>query len=82
MLGLVITVISQGGRLIDADGLTVENFGLSDNLMIVHSLELHGCALVTPRQAPADLWHDLTAFELCVSLAAEWLDSAPARASS
>jgi len=76
------TVEKQDGRLVDADGLTVEDFGLSDNLMMIHALDQHGCALVTPRQAPADLWHDLTAFETCVSMAAERLRSAPARTSS
>src|SRR5258705_7432605 len=75
-------VSSRDGRLIDAQGLTVEDFGLTDNLMIVHALDLHGCALVTPRQAPADIWHDLGAFETCVRLAAERLASAPAPASS
>jgi nucleoside 2-deoxyribosyltransferase len=71
------TVEQHDGRLIDADDLTVEDFGLSDNLMMIHALELHGCALVTPRQVPADIWHDLAAFEACVLLAA-----AHARASS
>jgi nucleoside 2-deoxyribosyltransferase len=77
-----ITVTSRKGHLVDAEGLTVENFGLTDNLMMVHALDLHGCALVTPQQAPADIWHDLTAFETCVRLAAERLASKPARASS
>ena len=77
------TVDKHDGRLIDADGLTVEDFGLSDNLMMIHALDLHGCALVTPRQqAPADIWRDLAAFEACVRMAAERLGSAPARASS
>ena len=62
---------SQDGRLVDAEGLTVEDFGLSDNLMMIHALDLHGCPLVAPREAPADIWHDLTAFEACVRLAAE-----------
>jgi len=63
-------VNSRDGRLIDAFGLTVEDFGLTDNLMMIHALDLHGCALVTPAQAPADIWHDLTAFESCVAMAA------------
>ena len=66
-------VVSRDGRLIDAEGLTVEDFGLVDNLMMIHALDLHGCALVTPRQAPADIWHDLTCFETCVRMAAERL---------
>ena len=54
----------------DAQGLTVENFDLSDNLMIIHALDLHGCALVTPPQRPSDIWRDLTSFEICVRMAA------------
>jgi nucleoside 2-deoxyribosyltransferase len=63
-------VTTRDGSLVDAAGLTVEDFGLSDNLMMIHALDLYGCALVTPRQAPADIWHDLTAFEACARLAA------------
>jgi len=63
-------VTQQDRRLVDASGLTVENFGLSDNLMMVHALDLHGCALVTPKQEATDIWHDLTAFEECLRLAA------------
>ena len=74
-------VTSCDGRLADARGLTVEDFGLSDNLMMIHALDLHGCALVTPLQTPADIWHDLTAFETCVRLAAAQLGSAPSRVS-
>jgi len=48
----------------------VEDFRLIDNLTMIHALDLHGCALVTPRQTPADIWHDLTAFETCVRMAA------------
>jgi nucleoside 2-deoxyribosyltransferase len=67
-------VSSADGRLVDELGLTVENFGLSDNLMMVHALDLYGCSLVTPRLRPPDLWHDLTAFETCVRMAAERLE--------
>jgi nucleoside 2-deoxyribosyltransferase len=62
---------STSGHLTDSDGLTVENFGWPDNLMMIHALDLHGCPLVTPKQAPADIWHDLAAFEVCVGLAAD-----------
>jgi nucleoside 2-deoxyribosyltransferase len=71
-------VVERDGRLIDADGLTVENFGLGDNLMMIHALDLYGSALVTPRETPADIWHDLTAFEACVRAAAARLPAAPA----
>ena len=75
------TVDVQAGRMVDTEGLAVEDFGLIDNLMMIHALDLHGCAVVTPRQASAGIWHDLTAFELCVQMAAERLAASPARAS-
>jgi nucleoside 2-deoxyribosyltransferase len=56
-------------RLIDSDGLTVEDFALPDNLMMIHALELHGHPLVLPRTKPADIWRDLSSFEACVRLA-------------
>jgi nucleoside 2-deoxyribosyltransferase len=74
-------VNSRDGHLVDALGLTVEDFGLSDNLMMIHALDLHGCALVTPRQATADIWHDLTAFEACARMAAGQAASVRARVS-
>jgi nucleoside 2-deoxyribosyltransferase len=61
---------SADKRLIDNDGLTVENFGLPDNLMMIHALDLHGRPLVMPPAKPDDIWHDLTAFEACVRLVA------------
>jgi nucleoside 2-deoxyribosyltransferase len=67
----IADVRPHDGRLVDAEGLTVEDFGLPDNLMLIHALELHGCPLLMPALAPSDLWHDLTAFEACVRLAAE-----------
>jgi nucleoside 2-deoxyribosyltransferase len=75
-------VHSQDGRLVDALGLAVEDFGLTDNLMMIHALDLHGCALVTPRRTPADIWRDLAAFEACVRMAAERLAAPRAQASS
>jgi nucleoside 2-deoxyribosyltransferase len=57
----------------DESGLVIEDFGLADNLMIVHALDLFGHALITPQQTPADLWHDLTAFEECVRIVAAQL---------
>ena len=61
---------AAGGHLIDNDGLTVEDFGLPDNLMMIHTLDLRG-RLVMPRQRPVDLWRDLASFEACVALAAD-----------
>lgn len=62
---------AAAGHLIDNDGLAVEDFGLPDNLMMIHTLDLHGAKLVTPRQRPQDIWHDLASFEACVALAAD-----------
>jgi nucleoside 2-deoxyribosyltransferase len=69
-------VAARSGRLVDANGLTVEDFGQNDNLMMIHALDLHGAPLVLPREKPVDVWHDLTAFEVCVALAAARLTSA------
>jgi nucleoside 2-deoxyribosyltransferase len=69
-VGRFTYVTSEGGRLVDAQGLTVEDFGLVDNLMMIHALELHGCPLVTPGAPPVDVWHDLASFETCVQIAA------------
>ena len=69
-------VTTQAGHLVDADGLTVEDFGHTDNLMMIHALDLYGAPLVLPRGKPVDIWHDLTAFEVCVAMAAARLISA------
>jgi len=69
-VGRFMNVTSEDGRLLDAQGLTVEDFGLVDNLMMIHALELHGCPLVTPATMPVDVWRDLAAFETCVRMAA------------
>jgi nucleoside 2-deoxyribosyltransferase len=66
-------VAHRDGALVDANGHLIEDFGLADNLMMMHALDLHGFPLLTPRETPADLWNDLTAFEACVELAAQRL---------
>jgi nucleoside 2-deoxyribosyltransferase len=73
----ITSVTAKDSRLTDSDGLTVEDFGLNDNLMIVHGLDLHGAPLVLLQHAPVDPWHDLTAFELCVRMAVERLGTVP-----
>ena len=75
-------VNAREGLLVDVLGLTVEDFGLADNLMMIHALDLHGCALVTPQREPADIWHDLSAFETCVRMAAVRVAGAQPHASS
>jgi nucleoside 2-deoxyribosyltransferase len=76
-VGNFSALTSGQGALRDAEGLNVENFGLADNLMMIHALELHGAPLVVPRERPVDLWRDLAAFETCVSMAAGRLASSP-----
>jgi hypothetical protein len=44
--------------------------------MMIHALDLYGSPLVLPREKPVDIWHDLTAFEVCVAMAAARLISA------
>ena len=61
-------ISAKDGVLFDEAGLVVEDFGLVDNLMIVHGLDLHGCPLLVPSVMPADPWHDLAAFEACLRL--------------
>jgi nucleoside 2-deoxyribosyltransferase len=73
----ITSVTAKDSRLTDSDGLTVEDFGLNDNLMIVHGLDLHGAPLVLLQHAPADPWHDLTAFELCVRMAVKQFGVVP-----
>lgn len=68
-------VKADEGRLVDAHGLTVEDFGLADNLMMIHALDLHGGAIIVPPRPPADVWQDLVAFEACVRMAAERLET-------
>ena len=67
-------ITSHDGRLVDRNTLTVEDFGLADNLMMIHALDLHGCPLVVPSKTPTDIWHELTTFEACVRIAAERLE--------
>ena len=58
---------------LDGEGHLIENFGLTDNLMIVHGLDAFGHPLLAPEAEPADIWRDLTLFEKC----AAWLARHP-----
>ncbi len=50
----------------DLHGLAIEDFGHSDNLMMVHALEDHGYPLIVPDKIAEDIWHDLSSFETCL----------------
>lgn len=61
----------SGGGTRDADGLTIEDFGLVENLMIPAAIADSGGRL---HAAPlADAWSDLSLFEACVRDAARLL---------
>jgi nucleoside 2-deoxyribosyltransferase len=64
-------VAPGSGELVslDREGHLIENFGLADNLMIVHALDAYGHPMLAPAVEPADIWRDLTLFETC----AEWV---------
>jgi nucleoside 2-deoxyribosyltransferase len=62
---------------VDRDGSEVEDFGLADNLMIVHALETFGHPILTPQVTPADRWRDLALFEQCVRWIADRSIRAP-----
>jgi nucleoside 2-deoxyribosyltransferase len=51
----------------DGDDLTIESFGLFDNLMIEGGISASGGTLIRQEQ---DRWHDLSVFERCVEKAA------------
>lgn len=53
----------------DAQGMRIEDFGLSDNLMLVCAIRRYGVEVVPSSHQ----WDDLTAFEECVRLAADRL---------
>jgi nucleoside 2-deoxyribosyltransferase len=56
----------------DGHGLSVEDFGNADNLMIDNALIEHGGYPMVRHRAPADrLFDDLTGFEMCLRLAAK-----------
>ncbi len=55
----------------DAHGMLIEDFGLADNLMIVHALDMFGIPLILPRSPVSDPFRDLEGFEACVRLLTE-----------
>jgi nucleoside 2-deoxyribosyltransferase len=62
-------VAPGGSRLanLDSDGHLIENFGLADNLMIVHALDTFGHPIMAPDTDPEDIWRDLGQFESCAA---------------
>ena len=60
------------GRLHAADGMSVEDFGLADNLMVAGCLPLSGADLVRPAHE-VESWTDLSVFQACLQRAARIL---------
>lgn len=56
--------------LTDPDGLDIEDFGLSDNLMIEGGIAAAGGSFVRVSAPAADPWRDLGAFTACARAAA------------
>jgi nucleoside 2-deoxyribosyltransferase len=50
----------------DHDGLLIEDFGLSDNLMIEGAIHAGGGAMVLGACDAAEIWTSLAAFETCI----------------
>jgi nucleoside 2-deoxyribosyltransferase len=61
------------GAWTDDEGLLIEAFGLTDNLMLDGAVLASGGGLHAADVAPASRWDDLSAFELCVADAARRL---------
>jgi nucleoside 2-deoxyribosyltransferase len=57
----------------DRDGLLIESFGLTDNLMLDGAIAASGGILVAADVRPETRWSDLSGFEACVRrLSAGW----------
>ncbi|GIX11858.1 nucleoside 2-deoxyribosyltransferase [Elioraea sp.] len=55
------------------DGLDIEDFGLSDNLMLEGGIAAAGGVFVRASAAPEDPWRDLGVFETCARAASRRL---------
>lgn len=64
-------------RVLDRpDGLDIEDFGLSDNLMLEGGIAASGGVFVCASAQPEDVWRDLGVFETCARAAAKRLSGA------
>jgi len=61
---------ANGPRGVDHEGLSIEDFGLADNLMIDGAIAASGGRFFVGDAGAADRWRDLTLFEDCVRAAA------------
>lgn len=65
--------LDPDGRYRGPDGLSLENFDMTDNLMLDGGIAARNGAIITRKVAPDRLFLDLAAFEECLTLAAERL---------
>jgi nucleoside 2-deoxyribosyltransferase len=68
-------VAEPGGAWRDSEGLLVEAFGLSENLMIDAGVLASGGRLFCDEVAPHARWADLATFERCIAAAAQVLQA-------
>jgi nucleoside 2-deoxyribosyltransferase len=61
------------GRYRGADGLSIENFDMADNLMLHGGILRRGGSLIVGDAKPDEIYTDLTAFKQCLKVAAEKL---------
>lgn len=65
--------LGADGRHRGPDGMALENFDMTENLMLDGGIATRNGAIVTRKVTPDQLFLDLTAFEECLKLAAERL---------
>lgn len=58
--------LNAAGRWVDGEGLSLEEFGLADNLMIDGGIRAAAGSLVRCPVPHASRWTDLTGFEACL----------------
>lgn len=64
-------LVDAAGRLRGHDGLSIEDTEMADNLMLQGGIERRGGKLIVHDAAPAAIYTDTTAFEICLKLLAE-----------
>ncbi|MGK7870590.1 nucleoside 2-deoxyribosyltransferase [Falsiroseomonas sp. E2-1-a20] len=57
---------NAAGRWVDGEGLALEEFGLTDNLMIDGGIRAAGGLLIRRQVPAAERWTDLAGFEACL----------------
>lgn len=61
----------ESGRFFDANGLSVENFDMPENLMLAGGIERRGGKVITHASKAENRYTDITGFEECLRLMAK-----------